>query len=157
MRDDAIGLNLLGILLERQNLRSAAVAAFRSALDLEPDADRKRPIARNLARVLHNTEEVTSLLHRYKSGSFDEFCSEGFILAKHHQYDEALAAYESALPLAPPHLTSHVLAAMGVVQWARDARGAQRLGRNVDVNTAKGILFKWCVTACMIFFIMWLG
>ena len=145
VRGDATGHNLLGILLERQSLRSAAVASFRSALTLMTSQadERKRPIARNLARVMRDVTEACALMSEFKSSSFDEMCAEGFTLATHHLYDEAIAVYETALTHAPPDLASHVLAAMGVLRWASDAREAQRLGRNVDVNPAKGILFKW--------------
>ncbi|XP_065220863.1 tetratricopeptide repeat protein 37 [Planococcus citri] len=96
--NDASASNMLGVLLELCNLPTSAVAASKNSLQCV--ADEKDIVRSNLGRQLRKIKKYQDSIEIYreiKQTDFATQCDLALSLFSAHQYDEALASYESAI------------------------------------------------------------
>ncbi|XP_046996555.1 tetratricopeptide repeat protein 37 [Schistocerca americana] len=122
---DACALNMLGLLMERQQLYGTAAAAFCKALQLleSEEGDEKRDIVfANYGRVLVQLQQYDAAIKSYlqvKKATFKTQCGLAVAYFKAEKYEESYETYDSVLHwlASDDGLKSHVLVAMATMAY----------------------------------------
>ena len=140
--DDACAWNLLGLMLERQQLHGGAANAFKSSASLLTEqggkAEQLKVAKHNLARALCAHGMYADALEVYRAAGVEHFhqiCGLGLAAYRAGQLPVSYQAFEKALAAATA--TAHTVrvagvhVALGIVAYA-----------NADVELSKQLLFK---------------
>ncbi|PNF23763.1 hypothetical protein B7P43_G16832 [Cryptotermes secundus] len=125
IKGNACAYNMLGFLLERQQLYRGAAEAFETALQLlatDEDSTLRDIVLNNHGRVLvylQRYEEAICQYQKIKKADFITQCGLSVAYFKAKMYEDSYAAYETALEwLAPTDgQKSHILVAMAAVAY----------------------------------------
>lgn len=141
--DDPCGLNMLGVLCERQHRFKSAKKALTKALQSlkqqqMDEANLVDQVLHNLARVLYQLGEYEASIKCYQKMTEANFNSQvGLALSscKADKFQQAYAAYGAALQLSQSNeQRSHVLAAMATIAYKFQVRTSGNAALKLDQN-----------------------
>ena len=117
---DPCALNMLGILLERQNLLKTSKKMLTKALKLSSAKPEQNFILANLARVLYKSGDLDASIKCYKKvePDFQSLCGLALSCWRAGKLEDSYQAYSEALQKAQTgEQRSHILAAMATIAF----------------------------------------